>query len=134
MNKEQSENLFSDIEYPTQLTENDLNLALLPIIMELRIKEIDIDSDKTIFRSFINLDEAIAYVFDMTLRHHIPVPIGYERNRYLLEMTFITSSSMEGRVDTHCKIAEMLYENWCHEYDPDTGKRIEREPITINRG
>ena len=134
MNEEQSENVLSYMKPHIPLTENDINLALLPIIRKLCIKEIDIDSNKAMFRSFINLDEAIAYMFDMTLRHHIPVPIGYERNHYLLEMTFITSSSMEGRVDTHCKIAEMLYENWCHEYDPYTGKRIEREPLTINRG
>ena len=100
----------------TSLSYDELNTAFLQQekIRQFRVTEFNLDEkDKYRFtRSFINLDDAIEYLFDLNLRKTIPVPIGLDRYHHLLEMTFLSSSSIEGKVETNTKIAEKLIENW----------------------
>ena len=105
--------VFTDI---TSLSYDELNLAFLQQekIRQFRVTEFNLDEkDKYRFtRSFINLDDAIEYLFDLNLRKTIPVPIGLGRYHHLLEMTFLSSSSIEGNVEIIQKIAEKLIDNF----------------------
>ena len=99
----------------TSLSDSELNLAFLQQekIRQFSVTEFNLD-EKDRYRftsSFINLDDAIEYLFDLNLRKTIPVPIGFDRYHHLLEMTFL-SSSIEGKVEINTKIAENLIENW----------------------
>lgn len=113
----------------------DLGLEFLPIIREFLVIEIDLDDKKSTTHSFTKLEDAIEYIFDLNLRKHQPVPISFTRNGYTVEMNVVTSEdSIFDYSGMYKSIVELLYENWCHEYDKLTGKRIEREPLTNNRG
>ena len=100
----------------TSLSDDELNLAFIQPekIRQFRVTEFNLDEkDKYRFtRSFINLDDAIEYLFDLNLRKTIPVPIGLGRYHHLLEMTFLSSSSIEGKVEIIQKIAEKLIDNF----------------------
>lgn len=100
----------------TSLSDSELNLAFIQPekIRQFRVTEFNLDEkDKYRFtRSFINLDDAIEYLFDLNLRKTIPVPIGLGRYHHLLEMTFVSSSSIEGKVEIIQKIAEKLIDNF----------------------
>lgn len=113
----------------------DLGLEFLPIIRELLVIEIDLDDKKSTTHSFTKLEDAIEYIFDFNLHKHQPVPISFKRYGYTVEMNVVTSE--DSNVDysgMYKSIVELLYENWCNEYDKLTGKRIEREPLTNNKG
>ena len=100
----------------TSLSDDELNLAFLQQekIRQFRVTEFNLDEkDKYRFTSsFNNPDDAIEYLFDLNLRKTIPVPMGFGRYHHLLEMTFVSSSSIEGKVETIQKISENLIENW----------------------
>lgn len=100
----------------TSLSDDELNLAFLQHekIRQFRVTEFNLDEkDRYRFtRSFINLDDAIEYLFDLNMRKIIPVPIGIDRYHHLLEMTFVSSSTIEGKVEINTKIAEKIIENW----------------------
>ena len=100
----------------TSLSDSELNLAFIQQekIRQFRVTEFNLDEkDKYRFtRSFNNLDDVIEYLFDLNLRKTIPVPIGFDRYHHLLEMTFVSSSSIEGNVEIIQKIAEKLIENF----------------------
>ena len=102
--------IFQNIESPSN---DELNFAFKPGIRKFSVTEFNLDEkDKYRFTcSFINVDDAIEYLFDLNLRKYIPVPIGFDRYKHLLEMTFLTSS-IEGNVEIIQKIAEKLIENW----------------------
>lgn len=113
----------------------DLGLEFLPIIRELLVIEIDLDDKKSTTHSFTKLEDAIEYIFDFNLRKYQPVPISFTRNGYTVEMNVVTSEdSIFDYSGMYKSIVKLLYENWCHEYDKLTGKRIEREPLTNNEG
>ena len=103
--------IFPNIESPSN---TELNFAFKPGIRKFSIKEFNLDEkDRYRFtRSFINLDDAVEYLFDLNLRKNIPVPIGFDRYKHLLEMTFVSSSSFEGNVEIITKIAELLFDNF----------------------
>lgn len=110
------------IQNITSLSDDELNLAFLQHekIRKFSVKEFNLD-EKDQFRfqcSFINLDDAIEYLFDLNLRKHIPVPIGFDRYKHLLEMTFVSSSSIEGNVEIIQKIAEKLIDNFDNNFNP----------------
>ena len=103
--------IFQNIESPSNA---EFNFAFKPGIRKFSVKEFNLD-EKYQFRftrSFINVDDAVEYLFDLNLRINIPVPIGFDRYKHLLEMTFVSSSTIEGNVEIITKIAEMLIENW----------------------
>ena len=110
------------IQNIASLSDDELNLAFLQQekIRQFRVTEFNLDEkDKYRFTgSFINLDDAIEYLFDLNLRKTIPVPIGFDRYHHLLEMTFVSSSSIEGNVETIQKIAENLIENFDIDFNP----------------
>ena len=103
--------IIQNIESPLN---DELNFAFQPGIRKFSVTEFNLDEkDKYRFTgSFINLDDAIEYLFDLNLRKTIPVPIGFDRYHHLLEMTFVSSSTIEGNVETIHKIAEKLIENF----------------------
>ena len=103
--------IFPNIESPSN---DELNFAFKPGIRQFRVTEFNLDEkDKYRFTcSFINVDDAVEYLFDLNLRKTIPVPIGFDRYKHLLEMTFVSSSSFEGNVEIIQKIAELLIENF----------------------
>lgn len=105
----------------TSLSDSELNLAFIQQekIRQFRVTEFNLDEkDKYRFtRSFNNIDDAIEYLFDLNLRKTIPVPIGFDRYHHLLEMTFLSSSSIEGKVETNTKIAEKLIENFDNDFN-----------------
>lgn len=104
----------------TTLSDDELNLAFLQHekIRQFRVTEFNLDEkDKYRFtRSFNNLDDAVEYLFDLNLRKIIPVPICFDRYHHLLEMTFVSSSTIEGNVETITKIAEKLIENFDNDF------------------
>ena len=110
------------IQNITSLSDDELNLAFLQQekIRQFRVTEFNLDEkDKYRFtRSFINLDDAVEYLFDLNLRKIIPVPIGIDRYKHLLEMTFVSSSSIEGNDEIIQKIAEKLIENFDNNFNP----------------
>ena len=103
--------IFTNIESPSN---DELNFAFKPGIRKFSVKEFNLDEkDKFRFQcSFINVDDAVEYLFDLNLRKYVPVPIGFDRYKHLLEMTFVSSSSIEGNVEIITKIAELLNENF----------------------
>lgn len=115
MNQSEIENPMIGIFQNIESSSNDeLDFAFQPGISKFSVTEFNLDEkDRYRFtRSFINLDDAIEYLFDLNLRKIIPVPIGFDRYKHLLEMTFVSSSTIEGNVETIQKIAEKIIENW----------------------
>ena len=108
--------IFNNIESPSN---SELNFAFQPGIRQFRVTEFNLDEkDKYRFTgSFINVDDAIEYLFDLNLRKYIPVPIGFDRYKHLLEMTFVSSSSIEGNVEIIQKIAEKLVDNFDNNFN-----------------
>lgn len=97
--------------YPS-LTESELKSALVPDIKVLRIREYDLDNGTSFHYMFIDRDDVLEYIFDINLRKNIPVPICFNRYPYMVEMTFVSSSEITGRIDLMTKIAEMVFDNW----------------------
>ena len=97
--------------YPS-LTESELKSALEPTIKVMRIVEHDLDNGTSSHYMFVDRDDALEYIFDINLRKNIPVPIGFDRYPYMVEMTFVSSSEITGRVDLMTMIAEMVFDNW----------------------
>ena len=108
--------IFQNIESPLN---DELNFAFQPGIRKFSVTEFNLDEkDKYRFTgSFINLDDAVEYLFDLNLRKTIPVPIGFDRYKHLLEMTFVSSSTIEGNVETIQKIAELLFDNFDNNFN-----------------
>ena len=97
--------------YPS-LAEYELKSALGPDIKVLRIRELNLDDGSSFHYAFTDRDDALEYIFDINLRKNIPVPIGFDRYPYMVEMTFVSSSEMNGSSDIITKIAEMVFDNW----------------------
>ena len=108
--------IFSNIESPS---DSELNFAFKPGIRKFSVKEFNLDErDRYRFTcSFINVDDAVEYLFDLNLRKHIPVPIGFDRYHHLLEMTFVSSSTIEGNAEIITKIAEKIIENFDNNFN-----------------
>lgn len=94
------------------LTETELKFALEADIKVLRIRELNLDDGTSSSYMFVDRDDALDYIFDINLRKNIPVPIGFDRYPYMVEMTFVSSSEMKGSSDIITKIAEMVFDNW----------------------
>lgn len=94
------------------LTDTELKSALEPEIKVLRIRELNLDDGTSSSYMFVDRDDAIEYLFDINLRKNIPVPIGFDRYPYMVEMTFVSSSEMNGSSETIVMIAEMVFDNW----------------------
>ena len=97
--------------YPS-LNESELKSALEPDIKVLRIREYDLDNGTSFHYAFNDRDDAIDYIFDINLRKNIPIPIGFNRYPYMIEMTLVSSSEITGRVDLMTMMAEMIFDNW----------------------
>ena len=110
--------IFSNIESPS---DSELNFAFLQHekIRQFRVMEFNLDEKYRyrFTRSFINVDDAVEYLFDLNLRKHIPVPIGFDRYHHLLEMTFVSSSTIEGNAEIITKIAEKIIENFDNNFN-----------------
>ena len=108
--------IFQNIESPS---DSELNFAFKPGIRKFSVKEFNLDErDRYRFTcSFINVDDAVEYLFDLNLRKHIPVPIGFDRYHHLLEMTFVSSSTIEGNAEIITKIAEKIIENFDNNFN-----------------
>ena len=108
--------IFSNIESPS---DSELNFAFKPGIRKFSVKEFNLDEKYRyrFTRSFINVDDAVEYLFDLNLRKHIPVPIGFDRYHHLLEMTFVSSSTIEGNAEIITKIAEKIIENFDNNFN-----------------
>ena len=108
--------IFQNIE---SLSNGELDFAFKPGIRKFSVKEFNLDErDRYRFTcSFINVDDAVEYLFDLNLRKHIPVPIGFDRYHHLLEMTFVSSSTIEGNAEIITKIAEKIIENFDNNFN-----------------
>lgn len=94
------------------LTETELKFALEQEIKVLRIRELNLDDGTSSSYMFVDRDDALDYIFDINMKKNIPVPIGFDRYPYMVEMTLVSSSEMKGSSDIITKIAEMLFDNW----------------------
>lgn len=94
------------------LTETELKFALEQEIKVLRIREFNLDDGTSSSYMFVDRDDALDYIFDINMKKNIPVPIGFDRYPYMVEMTLVSSSEMKGSSDIITKIAEMLFDNW----------------------
>lgn len=94
------------------LTDTELKLALEPTIKVLRIRELNLDDGWTSSYMFVDRDDALEHLFDINLRKNIPVPVGFNIYPYMVEMTFVSSSEMNGSSEIITKIAEMVFDNW----------------------
>lgn len=114
--------------YPS-FNDIDMKLAFLPNIKRLTVIEFNCSLSNTTVHTFTKMEPAIEYFLDLNLRSESMIPLGFQRESCDLSVYMATDGNFVDWCPIHPNIVELLYENWTHDYDLKTGKKIEREPL-----